>query len=210
MPRIKKLSVRACRGIRDISLNFDGKSLILFGENGRGKSSFVDAFELLFKDQINHLDEAKSTSTKRHAPHILFNEKDTKITITINNPEATINWTFEDTKSEPSQQISFIKTGRATNFILRRKQILDFIVATPSGRYEQIARVIGIADLDEIELNLMRRKDELYETVISLDRQQKLIEEELITKLELKFRPVIIIRVIIISFKNIFLFIYML
>ena len=186
MPKIKTLAVRACRGIRDTTLDLEGKSLILYGENGQGKSSFVDAIELFFKGQIIHLDEAKSTSTKRHAPHIQFKEKDTKVTITHNDPEATLEWTFKGISSNPDHQLSFWESGKNVNFILRRKQILDFIVAKPAGRYEQIAKVIGVTDLDEVELNLMRRTDELAEEATSLESQQGVIEKELADQLEIE------------------------
>ena len=140
MPKIRSIAVRACRGIRDISLDLEGKSLILHGENGCGKSSFVDALELFFKGQINHLDEAKSTSTKRHAPHINYKEKDVKVIISNIDPDATLEWTFKGITSDPDHQISFHKAGENANFILRRKQILDFIIAKPAGRYEQVLR----------------------------------------------------------------------
>jgi len=186
MPRIRTLAVKACRGIRESSLDFEGKSLILHGENGCGKSSFVDALELFFKGRINHLDEARSTSTKKHAPHIHFSEKDTKVIITTFDPVATLEWSFEGTTSDPNHQISFQLVGEKTNFILRRKQILDFIVTKPAGRYEQIAQVIGVTDLDEVELNLMRRRDELTEGIASLDAQQHSIENELLDKLKIE------------------------
>ena len=185
MQKIKSISVRACRGIRDSDLDFQGKSLILHGENGRGKSSFVDAFEFLFKGKIAHLDEVMSTSTKRHGPHILFNEIDTKVTIVTNNPEATIERTFQGINSNPSVQISFLHTGQNSDFILRRKQILDFIIAQPKGRYEQISKIIGVNDLDGIELNLKKRRDELVSEVSALENQIRLIEKELIELLSI-------------------------
>ena len=58
MLRIKRLKAKWFRGIVETELEFDGKSLILFGENGQGKSSFVDALEFLFKGQVSYLEEA--------------------------------------------------------------------------------------------------------------------------------------------------------
>lgn len=179
------MSVRACRGIRDISLDFDGKSLILHGENGVGKSSFVDAIELFFKGQISHLDEAKSTSTKRHTPHIHFKERDTKVSITTQDPNVTLEWNFNGITSDPEHQLTFWEAGGNANFILRRKQILDFIIAKPAGRYEQIAQVIGITDLDKIELNMMRLRDELQEEAAELASQQNVVKLGLSDQLEI-------------------------
>ena len=176
MQKIKTLTVKACRGIRDTSLDFDGKSMVVYGENGHGKSSFVDSIELLFKNNITHLDEAQSTSTKRHTTHILFNPKDTEISLTTINPDTTIVWNFSDLSISPKSQRDYWENGNKSNFILRRQQILDFIIAKPAGRYEQIAQVIGISDLDNIELNFKRRRDDLLEGVTSFDKQLTSIE----------------------------------
>ncbi len=186
MQKIRTLEVRACRGIRDAVLDFNGMSIVLQGENGLGKSSFVDALEFLFKGKIAHLDEAKSTSTKRHTPHIHFKDTDTRVELKTIDPDATHLRTFMESTSDPEHQRSFLELGEDTNFILRRKELLDFIIAKPAGRYEQIAQVIGVGGLEDIELNLMRRRDELAQATEDLNAQvasamddlRKLIDSE--------------------------------
>ena len=44
--KIKNINVHAFRGIRDLELELEGKSLLIQGENGTGKSSIVEAIEL--------------------------------------------------------------------------------------------------------------------------------------------------------------------
>ena len=57
MPRIRRLEIRGFRGIRQqVPLLLEGKSVLLFGENGTGKSSFVDALEKLFTGRVSTLD----------------------------------------------------------------------------------------------------------------------------------------------------------
>ena len=46
MVQIKAINIHAFRGIPDLELRFDGKNLVLKGENATGKSSIVEAFEL--------------------------------------------------------------------------------------------------------------------------------------------------------------------
>src|SRR5260370_10723838 len=72
MPKISRLDVRGLRGIlSQRSLIFDGKSILLFGENGTGKSAFVDALEWLFTRRISTLDgRAQELSSQKHGPHI--------------------------------------------------------------------------------------------------------------------------------------------
>src|SRR5208282_4196271 len=72
MPQISRLDVTGLRGIlSQRSLIFNGKSVLLFGENGTGKSSFVDALEWLFTGRITTLDgRAQELSSQKHGPHI--------------------------------------------------------------------------------------------------------------------------------------------
>lgn len=45
---IKKLELENFRGIEDAEIDFDGKSAVLFGNNGMGKSTVLDAIDILF------------------------------------------------------------------------------------------------------------------------------------------------------------------
>src|SRR5439155_1934718 len=90
MPRIKRLEVQGFRGIRHpVSLIFDGKSLLLFGENGTGKSSFVGALERLLRGRVSTLDGRSGLSSERHGPHIRPQSFPTKIAPTFDDKDAT-------------------------------------------------------------------------------------------------------------------------
>ena len=54
--RLKTIGIHAIRGIPDLELELDGKSLLLEGENETGKSSIVDAIEFFFTGKISHLE----------------------------------------------------------------------------------------------------------------------------------------------------------
>src|SRR6266852_1242691 len=90
MPKISRLDVRGLRGIlSQRSLIFDGKSLLLFGENGTGKSSFVDALERLLLGRVSTLDGRAGLSSERHGPHIRAQDFPTKIVLTFDDKDAT-------------------------------------------------------------------------------------------------------------------------
>lgn len=180
--KIKKLKVKAFRGIRETTLDFDGKSLILYGENGFGKSSFANAFEFLIEGRITSLEGAKSTSTKKHAPHIDFDATDTSVSLITQNPDDTITRTFGNIVGDES---SFWQTAQNSNFILRRQQLLDFIIANPSGRYEQIAQIIGVSELDTTERNLKRKYESLKEEYRTLKKKKENVEQKILQQLEI-------------------------
>ena len=73
---IESVKINAFRGIPELTLNLEGKSLLLQGENGTGKSSIVDALEFFFTGNVLHLSGTKSLSLKNHAPNVNFSPED--------------------------------------------------------------------------------------------------------------------------------------
>lgn len=179
MLKIKNLKASWFRGIVETNLELNGKSLILFGENGDGKSSFVDALEFLFKSQVSHLEEAQTTSTARHVPHILCVKKeDCAVEIEFQDG-SVINRNFKKGLSQiPSHVQSYFQHGAESPFILRRKYLLDFILTQPAPRYQRLASLIRISDLEEVELSLMRKKDQLQDEVISIKHALENIQKQ--------------------------------
>src|SRR5690554_2365914 len=54
--KIKSISITGIRGIKDtISLPLNEKSVLLYGDNGTGKSSISDAIEWFYTDKVSHL-----------------------------------------------------------------------------------------------------------------------------------------------------------
>ena len=60
MNKIKSINITGIRGVKDkLPLKLDKKSILIFGENGTGKSSLTDALEWFYKDKIEHLSGAE-------------------------------------------------------------------------------------------------------------------------------------------------------
>ena len=53
--KFKQIEIKSFRGIRDLTLNLDSKSLVVCGPNGTGKSSITQAFEYLFTGKVSAL-----------------------------------------------------------------------------------------------------------------------------------------------------------
>jgi len=179
MQKIKNLKIKCFRGIVEQDLPFEGKSIVLFGENGNGKSSFVDALEFFFKGSVSYLDEAQTTSTVRHVPHISYKKKDCRVEIEFPQGPVKAYRSFQDIPKLPSYLEDYFKLGSTSPFILRRKYLLDFIIAQPAPRYAQLAALMGITELDNIELIMMRKHDEISDSVVSLQSKLDRAGEEL-------------------------------
>jgi recombinational DNA repair ATPase RecF len=54
--KIKNISISGIRGIKNtITLPLSEKSILLYGDNGTGKSSISDAIEWFYSDKVAHL-----------------------------------------------------------------------------------------------------------------------------------------------------------
>ena len=134
MPRINKLHVKGYRGItNEVDLLLDGKSLILFGENGTGKSSFVEAIEKLFTGKISSLDgRAQGLSSTRHGPSTEVPDGGHEIEATFD--DGSIFNLDTSLESLPDNITSYLLAAKQPLFILRRSQILQLIDKEPRQR----------------------------------------------------------------------------
>ncbi|MHC1573802.1 MAG: AAA family ATPase, partial [Candidatus Syntropharchaeales archaeon] len=73
MGEIKKIAISGFRGINTPPLELDfqkgksARSMMIYGRNGSGKSSIVDAWEWLYSEKIEHL--AKEGAGPQSYPH---------------------------------------------------------------------------------------------------------------------------------------------
>ncbi len=141
---------------------------LILGENGTGKSSFIDAIEFYFTGKVSHLEGAQGVSTARHAPHILVGEGETSVTIEFTKNNLIVTRALDGEIEIPDELKSLHAQGSSATFILRRKNLLDFILAQPAPRYEQLAAIIGIDELDKTERSLMQTRDEIENDVNDL------------------------------------------
>ncbi len=176
--KIKAINIHAFRGIPDLDLELDGKNLLLRGENETGKSSIVEAIEFFFTGKISHLEGTRGLSLQKHGPHVNFELGDVNVEITFNPGSISLNRTFTSSPSPPEQLEDYFQITQKGTFILRRSQILTFIVSKPAERFRVIASIIGVESLDEIELEMMRLRDDLKGEIDSKEKEiERLIND---------------------------------
>jgi len=171
--KVKALDIHAFRGIPGLNLELGGKSLLLGGENGTGKSSIVEAIEFFFTGKISQLEGIQGLSLQRHGPHVNFNPEDVSIKITFDPGSTSLGRTFTSAPSPPAQLKDYFQVTQKGTFILRRSQILAFIISQPADRFRTIGSIIGIEPLDEIELEMMRLRDDLKGEIDSKEADTK-------------------------------------
>lgn len=169
--KIKKINIQAFRGIRDWELELQSKSLLLRGENGSGKSSMVEAIEFFHTGEVSCLEGTRGLSLQRHGPHVKCTPDDVSVQITFDPGNVSLCRTLTSAPSPPALLESYWKATQKGRFILRRSQILEFIISQPADRFRVIGGIIGIEALDNVELEMMRLRDDLEGGVRSKEQK---------------------------------------
>lgn len=180
MPQISRLDVRGLRGILgQRSLIFDGKSILLFGENGTGKSSFVDALEWLFTGRISTLDgRAQELSSQKHGPHIRSSAPPF-VSLTFAAPE---NITIDSMRIPTNLSISmsqYLAGAKENLYIMRRSQLSRFIDSQPRDRYALLRPFISLGKIDEVEETFRNAADVTREELSKVDYRIDRLASEL-------------------------------
>lgn len=187
--KIRNISIEAFRGIRCLDIPLDGKGLVVLGENGTGKSSITDALEFFFTDRISHLHGIQGLSVESHGPHVHFRPEDTKISLTFNADNRPLEKTFHSEIQPPDQLKEYCDVTRKGTFILRRSQILKFIITRPAERFTELANIMGLEELiDEIELEMMRTQDSFKGQLDGLKNGRDELISQLSSVLELDIK----------------------
>lgn len=176
---IKKINVTAFRGITNLEINLQGKSLLLYGENGSGKSSLVDALEFFFTGKVSHLEGISGISLKQHGPNVKFSPDDVNIELTFAPNDLTLNRNFREIPLPTVELKEYFQITQKGTFIIRREQLLEFIFNKPADRFRAISNIIGLEPLDNIELEMKKLRDNLKGNVQSKKNEIDWIYKEI-------------------------------
>jgi hypothetical protein len=143
---MQQLSISGFRGAtKSIDLIFEDKPVVMiFGENGTGKSTIVDAIDFICNECAGPLEGRQSTPVKEYLPSLGSKAADLKVQLKW----ATKTWnaTLDGAKAK------VIGTSpRPKARILRRTQILEIVDAQPAKRYEAFSRFVAVPKVEQAE-----------------------------------------------------------
>lgn len=158
-PIIDSLSVKYFRGIADkqtIDFNKRNGIVILYGENGSGKSSFVNALEYLFKGKLDIFKPQAIDKKQKPAIHQGYSEDDWEIELIFNGNKKILRnkdglHVDKSVKKFFAYYDSFFKNS---SFILNRGKLLEFIGGTEKDRFDSISKLCGLNEIDSIQKSL--------------------------------------------------------
>ena len=171
---IEKLVLQRFRGATTSTvLEFDPKKMVvmLFGENGTGKSTIIDAIDLVCNGSAGSL-HRPSVSMKEHLPSLGATVGDVSISLTCDG--TTWNATHD------GKQVRFDhEEPTPVAHILRRNQLLQLIDAEPAKKYEGIEHFIDVGGVETSENALKSACDETRKRSASTSRLQVEAEDAL-------------------------------
>jgi len=157
--RIKSIALEWFRGAADpVTLEPECKSLVVYGANGSGKSSFVDAVEyVLSHRRIRHL--AHEYSGKHQEKGILntHKPKDRKAALNIKfKDDSELKTDISDTGPSTSTGAEAVAmdTWDYRRTVLRQDEVAAFIHDTKGGKYSALLPLLGLDQMEVAAENL--------------------------------------------------------
>ncbi|MDZ4819545.1 MAG: AAA family ATPase [Planctomycetota bacterium] len=144
------------RGLPDNDFNLKGKSLVLLGSNGKGKSAIVDGIEFVFSGQVSRFVGA-GTGSIDHDDAIQHVKKlgVPKVTLSLNPPNGAISRSLDSEKLSVTDRQAvkdYLEHHPGVDaFILRRAKILNFVCDQDADRYRKFIQLLGVSHVDTLQ-----------------------------------------------------------
>lgn len=161
MINLRTLRARSVRGIPRSwpDLPIGTRGIVVYGPNGVGKSSLVDAIEFAITSQSTLFSENRlGVSWEAASAHVKDGQPDIGIGLKAG---AATHWWPSGSTPLPSDVSSWVKTASSSNFVLRRHMLLRFITEVPRNRYDLLAPFFNLGAYQGIEATLRRWASDL-------------------------------------------------
>jgi recombinational DNA repair ATPase RecF len=183
---ITRVQMTGFRGsIGSCELEFDPKKSLtmLFGENGSGKSTILDAIDVVCNDTVGCLD---GISVGRSPAQYLcaMGCQPTALQVQIHSKDES--WTGIMRRNTISV------TGAAERprvKVLRRNRILDLVLAQPSDRYKALRHFIDIATVEQSESTLQQKLKNTNDLIDTLTAEKLRMSNQLDNLWQAEGRP---------------------
>ena len=153
MIRLKKLKAKACRGILDgPDLDFGKDGVLLAGDNGTGKSSYIDALEKVLTGKCGSLDTGDQGLSWSKQGKNVGSKSPPEIELIVGTGAKDFSITQNDLATNHNPSIKgMLAAACRQSFLLRRRTLLAFINAKPADRYRAVADFLRLERFNEFE-----------------------------------------------------------
>jgi len=157
--RINSVRLAWFRGAADpVALETDAKSIVVYGQNGTGKSSFVDAIEYVVnKGKLGHLTHEYSGRYQEkaipntHTP----SDRNTEFCIKFqDNSELKVAIASDGTHSKTGAEAINMEAWDYRRTVLRQDEVAEFIRSRKGDKYSALLPLFGLHELEVAAENL--------------------------------------------------------
>lgn len=187
--KINNLKIKGIRGAKDvIELPLKGKSILLYGDNGTGKSSISDAIEWFYTNKIKHLStpEIDTNDAIRNAKLLEIETSEVTISYTNSNLDSTKTLSLKSNKlvqkgSNTSDDFKkYLDDSEKENLISRYQYIRNFVDSTKGEKLKYLSDIIGFEEVTKTKSVLLKSlntaksnlKTQNFETLINNEKQK--------------------------------------
>lgn len=169
--RVRKIQFLHFRGLPDYECHLNGKSILILGGNGKGKSAIVDGLEFLFGARISRFHgEGSGPIDADVAMRNVYTMGEPSVAITFTPTNETVSrslgQTSQLTSTRPLVRAYLERHPAVGAFVLRRSQILEFIQDQDAKRYQKYIRLLGLDWVDLTQRNFIEA-EQTFDTQVS-------------------------------------------
>lgn len=153
--RLLRIRANAFRGVPDrldVALT-GGRSLIVLGENGTGKSTIADALEWYFTGKIAYLNHEGRAEALRN----LAASANIETSVEIETDGGLSGRVVMSDGPPPATR----QAGQRETFLLRGRTLAEFIDRTKGEKWRVLAEILGLEAVDRVRLELQRARNDL-------------------------------------------------
>jgi energy-coupling factor transporter ATP-binding protein EcfA2 len=161
---IKSITLKGIRGVRNtLPLDLNNKSILIFGDNGSGKSTISDSVEWFYSDSIEHLSSEEIEKRGKGAIRNIFMNQNDDAYVDIKFSDSSLNAiksidnaakTYNSNETKAFKE--YLEDSQDERLILRYNQLVEFIVATKKQKLDKLQEIIGFSEVGNIR-DLLRK-----------------------------------------------------
>ncbi|WP_171974458.1 DUF2813 domain-containing protein [Cellulophaga omnivescoria] len=155
--KLKQIDIKGLRGIKEsLSLELNGKSVVLYGDNGMGKSSISDAIEWFYTNKVAHLSgieiDLKDALRNASLDEDFVSEAALKFLKKSDFDTGKILYKkrgkLEHDYTVKSDEIrDYLVKSKEENLLLRYKSLNDFVDITKGDKLKYLSDIIGFSEV---------------------------------------------------------------
>lgn len=154
--KIQTLTVKEFRGIRHLTMPLEGRSAVIWGDNGVGKSGIIDAVDFVLRGDVTRLSGrgAGELSLARHGPHVRAAPEDVSVSIDLTLPDGEAHSVTRRLSSAgtleatPAVAAEFNRVSDRGQHLLTRRDILSVVTVPPGDRAAQINQLLNLSPIE--------------------------------------------------------------